>query len=65
MMNLQIINKESIKEKKMISQFKYSKVNNNSYSNELQEIINSMSKENNQSINIQLRDEKTINSFGY
>ena len=65
MMNLQIIDEESIKEKKMISQFKYSKVNNNSYSNELQEIINSMSKENNQSINIQLRDEKTINSFGY
>ena len=52
MMNLQIIDEESIKEKKMISQFKYSKVNNNSYSNELQEIINSMSKENNQSINV-------------
>ena len=52
MMNLQKMDEKTISEKKNISKITYSKVNNNFYSIELQEIINSMSKENNKNIKV-------------
>jgi serine/threonine protein kinase len=43
MMNSENINSKQIKDESYISQLEYDKINNNKYSNELKEIVNSMS----------------------